>query len=232
LQPSKDPHGDRWNSLPEQGRGAIIIIAGVKRSPKLDWQGLGPARDRLRSHLDALADRPSSVDAKAHEAATSPHSDERAPSAAQTEAGNHKKGHFSISGVSIAVSHPEGSIRHGENAAGVRWFTKVRSAHYGHALGTKGADGEQVDVFVRPGTPDDLPDTAPVFVIEQINPKTRKFDEWKAMVGYATGGEARKAYADNFPRSWKGFGRITRMSLAEFKTWLASDKPSKPGSVR
>ncbi|HET8635602.1 MAG TPA: hypothetical protein VFL96_02010 [Acidobacteriaceae bacterium] len=217
----QDKAAEHYNGLPEQGRAIILGIALVKRSPKADWDKLGrPVQDKLRSKL--------SPDEAAHQAATSPKSDLPLPTEAQKEAGNFQKGHTKIGGLDIAVEHPEGAVRSGRDDKGNQWMAKVRGAHYGYLKQTNGADDEHLDVFVKPGTSSDMDEKAPVFVVDQVDPKTRKFDEHKVLVGYGSGQEARQAYMSNFPKGWNGFGRITRMSLSEFKNWLKSGNTSKP----
>lgn len=189
----------------------VILAIGVIKHPK----------DRIKDRLSLPPDE------AAHAAATSPHSDLPLPTEAQREAGNFQKGHTSIGGLGVTIEHPEGAVRAGRDKHGNQWMTKVRGAHYGYLKKTSGADGEQIDVFVKPGTSSDLADKSPVFVVDQVDPKTRKFDEHKALIGYHTGAEARQAYLSNFPKDWNGLGRVTRLSLAEFKKWLQSGNTSK-----
>lgn len=165
----------------------------------------------------ALSGHPASVDVAAHEAATSPNNSAPAPTEAQREAGNYKKGHARIGGLDISIEHPEGVAR--------RAFWPKLKAHYGYIRGTEGRDGDHVDVFVKPGTPDDY--NGPVFIVDQQK-KEGGFDEHKTMLGYADEASARAAYLAAYPKGWKGLGGVTQMDMPAFKTWLADGDKSKP----
>jgi GGDEF domain-containing protein len=171
---------------------------------------------------DALAAARSAVDAAAAEAATSPANDRPEPTEAQKDAGNYKVGKITINGLPISIENPTGTSRRPE-------WPPLKN-HYGYIRRTEGADGDHVDVFLGPGA--ENPDL-PVFVIDQVHPTTRKFDEHKVILGAATGREARRIYQANYAPGWKGFGAITPMPLPQFKTWLQGDtsKPASPSVV-
>lgn len=155
---------------------------------------------------------------QANEAATSPENDLPQPTEAQKEAGNYKKAHIKVSGLDIAIENPRGSERTGTDQDGETWSVKMRH-HYGYLKRSESADGEQVDVFVGPRAGQELP----VFVIDQVDPKTGKFDEAKVMLGFPDEQTARKGYLQNYEKGWQGLGKITQMSMDEFKTWLKKD---------
>lgn len=99
------------------------------------------------------------------------------------------------------------------------WHNKMPH-HYGRILRTEGADGDHVDVFVGPDAENaDLK----VFVIDQNDPKTGKFDEHKVMLGFDGWPKARQGYLASYAKDWKGLGSYKAMSLDEFKEWLAGD---------
>jgi len=151
------------------------------------------------------------IDDAAHEAATSPRNDLEEPTAAQKEAGNYKLGHAVIGGHEISIENPAGSKRRPE------W--PVLKDHYGYLKGTKGQDGDHVDVFVKPGTPADY--AGPVHVVRQNvveNGKaTGKLDEYKLLLGYETAEEARAAYLRNYTKGWPGLGKLTTHTMPEFE---------------
>ncbi len=69
---------------------------------------------------------------------------------AQIEAGNYSKRHLKWQGLGISIETEAGGIRRSKPGAKRPW--EVTMEHpYGHILGTKGADGDPVDVFVGPG---------------------------------------------------------------------------------
>lgn len=156
------------------------------------------------------------VDDAAHAASTSFLNLLRAPTEGQARAGNYKKGRCTVAGLPLTI----------ENAAGTRrkpeWAPLT--AHYGYVRGTKGADGDQVDVFVRQGTPDDW--TGPVFVVDQYR-QDGSFDEHKCMVGWTDRSDAVRAYLGNYPRGWN-LGPVAQLSSAEFRAWIKSGDTGAP----
>lgn len=161
----------------------------------------------------------------AHDAATSPQNDLPEPSDAQREAGNYKMGHINVNGLDITVEIPKGGARKGVNKKGVAW-ERILDHHYGYIKRSVGADKENIDVFVNDGTPQDF--SGDVYVIDQYHPNG-EFDEHKVMIGYASEEEARTAYLSNYPKDWKGLGKINAMSFEDFKKWT-SEEQSKPVS--
>lgn len=167
------------------------------------------------------------TDAAAHEAATSPTNDRPEPTDAQKDAGNYKVGRTRIAGMDISIENPEGSERHGTSPDGTSWANRM-AGHYGYIRRTQGADGDQVDVFVRPGTTSDF--AGPVFVIDQVDPAGGRFDESKVMLGYDTREDAERAYRDSYTPDWRGMGKITQMDVPTFKRWINEGDTTKPAS--
>lgn len=167
------------------------------------------------------------TDTAAHEAATSPLNDLPEPTDAQKEAGNYKVGRTRVSGLEISVENPAGSERRGTAPDGTPWANRM-AGHYGYIRRTEGADGDQVDVFVRPGTPPDF--SGPVFIIDQVNPAGGGFDESKVMLGYPTQKAAEEAYRASYSPDWKGMGQVTRMEMPAFKQWMTKGDTTKPAA--
>jgi hypothetical protein len=146
-----------------------------------------------------------------------------APSEKQIEAGNYKKGHISIQGLPITIENPKGSTRKGTDESGQKWETKIKH-HYGYVKRTEGKDGDQVDVFIGPN-----PESEKAFVVDQVNPGTKVFDEHKVMLGFETEEEARTGYLANYDKSGESrIGTITETNTDEFKTWLDKGNTKKP----
>lgn len=144
---------------------------------------------------------------------------DRAPTEAQKAAGNYRKGHLRVHGLDITVETPMGAMRRGTGSDGKPWAVKL-PAHYGYIRGTEGADSDHVDVYVGPAVK-----SPKVFVVDQVDAKTGKFDEHKAMLGLTSENQARNYYARGFSDG-KGkdrLGAIHEMSIAEFKDWLKRD---------
>ena len=164
------------------------------------------------------------IDTQAHEAATSPNNDLPAPTPAQIEAGNYKKGHINLHGLDISIENPKGSTRSGTDKDGTPWENTMTS-HYGYIKGSIGADKEHVDVFVG-----DNPESTKAFVVNQIHPHNGKFDEHKVMLGFDTEEAARAGYLENYAKDWKGLDSIIEMPVSELKDKIGSgvwDKPVK-----
>lgn len=190
-----------------------------------DWVG-ALQKQRRTDNLDADL-----IDDAAHEAATSPTNNLPEPTQAQKEAGNYKLGHLTVGGLDISVENPQGSERKGVDRSGKPWSVKMNH-HYGYIRGTVGRDKDHVDVFVKPGTTE-LADDAPVFVIDQKDPQTGRFDEHKVMLGYDDRSLAEDAYRSNYTKDWKGLGAITQMPLSKFREWVRdSQNTSKPAAPK
>jgi len=174
---------------------------------------------KIRAELDSRFpgwDTPEKVEAAAQEALPE-------PTEAQKEAGNYKKGHVSIQGLPVSIEIAKGGKRRGKSGDGTEWETDM-PAHYGYIKRTKGADGEQVDVYVG-----DNPEAENVYVVDQIY-SGGAFDEHKAMIGFPSQEAATAAYQAAFSDG-SGAGRmgaVTAMPMAEFKNWLKTGNNRKP----
>lgn len=146
------------------------------------------------------------------------------PSEAQKEAGNYKKGHIKINGFDVTIEQPAGSVRSGKDANGKEWSVTMNNT-YGYIRGTKGVDGDHIDVFLGPDMNSDM-----VYVVDQVN-TDGSFDEHKVMIGFSSLEDARSAYLSNYEDGWQGLGNITGEALDEFKKWIDSSKrKTKPFS--
>ncbi|MGE6293047.1 LPD38 domain-containing protein [Aeromonas media] len=144
------------------------------------------------------------------------------PTKAQKETGNYKKGHLKLQGLDIALENPRGSIRSGTNRDGKEWQSTM--AHdYGYIKRTMGADGDHVDVFIG-----DQPDSEMVYVVDQVDPSTGKFDEHKVMMGFADEQAARAGYLGNYEEGWQGLGAIKAMPVDAFKRWVKEGDTKSP----
>lgn len=137
------------------------------------------------------------------------------PSEAQKEAGNYKKGHIKINGFDVTIEQPAGSVRSGKDANGKEWSVTMNNT-YGYIRGTKGVDGDHIDVFLGPDMNSDM-----VYVVDQVN-TDGSFDEHKVMIGFSSLEDARSAYLSNYEEGWQGLGNITGVALDEFKKWIDS----------
>jgi N12 class adenine-specific DNA methylase len=164
----------------------------------------------------------SEFDAAAHQAATSPTNDLPEPTQAQKDAGNYKVGRVKFQGLDLSIENPAGSTRKGVDRSGTPWETKMQQ-HYGYIRGTVGADKDHIDTFVGTNL-----DSGKVFVIDQVDPDSGKFDEHKVMLGFDSLDEARQAYQSNYDAGWTGGRNVTETTMDGFREWLASGKTKKP----
>lgn len=146
------------------------------------------------------------------------------PTDAQKEAGNYRKEHISFQGLPISIETRKGQTRSGTGPNGHRWSVKL-PYDYGYIKRTEGADGDHVDVCIGPDHQSDH-----VFIVDQHDHRTGKFDEHKVMLGYRTKSEAEHAYMAGFSDG-KGKDRmrsVVEMPMAKFKAWLKHCNTKKP----
>lgn len=159
-----------------------------------------------------MADSFSNLQGAAHAGAFGVGSNAPSPTPEQIRAGNYAKGATRLHGMPVTIETPMFQSRRGKQD-GVPWSV-LCMAHYGYINGTKGADGDAVDVFVGP-----MPESPAVFVVNQQN-KGGAFDEHKVLLGFADEESARTAYINSYERGWTGLGSLTPCSIQQFKYWL------------
>lgn len=187
------------------------------------WEGMAPPAQRGNGE-DAPKDaenQASPIDAAAAEA-------DPEPTPAQAEAGNYKKGHAPWKGLDLTFENEKGSTRSGVGADGQEWSVTM-PAHYGYIKRTTGADGEQVDFYFGDEDTSDY-----VWLVDQVDAETGKFDEHKAILGVTGPRKARAIYLAGFSdgKGEKRLGGATPMTVESFKEWLASGDTTKPMSAR
>ncbi len=144
------------------------------------------------------------------------------PTEGQKEAGNYKKGRVKVGPFDVVIEQPRGSVRSGVDANGKAWETTMQNT-YGYFGGTKGVDGDAIDVFLAHNL--DEWDGTTVFVVDQYNPDG-SFDEHKVMLGFNSQEEAEGAYFANYEADWAKTHRteVTAVPLADFNEWVKSSK--------
>lgn len=145
------------------------------------------------------------------------------PTDAQKEAGNYRKEHLSFQGLPVAIENKRGSIRSGIGPTGRRWSCVI-PADYGYIKRTEGADGDQVDVYVGPD-----PNSKLVVIVNQIDRNTRRFDEHKCLLGFASEREALDTYCRAFSdgKGRERIGSVEVLSMDGFKDWLKNGDTTK-----
>jgi hypothetical protein len=185
-----------------------------------------PAEEPKKRQKDLYAKRRSAFQIRraVADAARATH---RNPTEAQKESGNYPKGKAHIHGLELAIETPRGAIRRGINkATGEPWQIKLPH-HYGYIKKTESeADGDHVDVFIGPH-----PELETVYVIDQMDPISRRFDEAKVMLGFAGPTEANTAYHAAYQTGWPGFLGMTPLPMEHFRKWLTRGDTGSPLSL-
>lgn len=194
---SRDPEPeDEGDGGPSMKAASMVVVPGGSR----DFEVRGKALRSARSRTDT------------------------SPSEAMARAGNYRKGRVRIHGMEISIENPKGSTRSGTSPDGKKWSVRMKN-DYGYIRGTRGADGDHVDVFLGPRLESEV-----AFVVDQFNPDG-SFDEHKAVLGAVNSDEAREIYLANYGDGWE-CGPVTPMSVPYFRKWLASGPRNKPASGR
>ena len=127
------------------------------------------------------------------------------------------RGHTAFQGLRIAVENRKGDVRRGTDSDGKKWETRMRMP-YGYIVGTRGADGDPVDVFVGPKK-----DAPAAFVVHQHKVDGTGYDEDKLVLGVRNKNEAKKLYLDHYDDP-KFLGPISKVSVERLKELVASKK--------
>lgn len=162
--------------------------------------------------LDAANDPFTPFDQQAHQAATSPYNRTAMPEWDDLISGNYEKGAMAIAGMNILIENPAGSFRRGQGEDGKKWEVEMKH-HYGYFKDSKGADGDELDVFVKNNLEVE-PDHA--YIISQVD-RDGSFDEHKVVIGAQDEDEAKAIYLSNYKPGWDGLGSIEKVTIDELK---------------
>jgi len=122
-------------------------------------------------------------------------------------------GTIDFRGLTVHVENEAGSVREGTGPGGQKWRTEMKLP-YGEILGSLGADGDKLDVYVGPYREADN-----VYIVHQQHargPKKGKYDEDKVMLGFESPEQAKAAYLAHYD-SPDFFRSITSMAFPLFK---------------
>ncbi len=240
---SLEEASQKWNSYRDTaiqqggrpdtaGGGARIVDQNGTEVARISWNGKvwppGEYKEGQRplvgkTFAEEQAERAKTIDAEAHQAAPSPQNALPEPSEAQKEAGNYRKGHVRISGADVSIENPAGSKRNPD------W--PDLQDHYGYQRGTIGFDKDHLDVFVKPGTPENWAGT--VYVVNQTKANGH-FDEHKAVFGAASAKEGEEIYRRNYEKGWDRFSSIVPMPFGSYMRWAVDKSKTGPkgGAVK
>jgi hypothetical protein len=130
-----------------------------------------------------------------------------------------------IRGLDIAIENKKGTTRKGVNDDGTEWSTYMHYS-YGYIRKTESpSDNEYVDCYIGDDEKSDN-----VYVVNQNNPTTGKFDEQKIMIRFTDEESAKKAYLQQYDDP-KFFGSIKEMPFDEFKKKVLATA-DKPGVIK
>jgi hypothetical protein len=128
-------------------------------------------------------------------------------------------GHVEFQKLPIFVENPAGSVRRWRDQQGNEGETRMLYA-YGEILGTEGADGDPIDVFLGPDHRAKM-----VYVVHQQDPEGGRYDEDKCMLGFSSEQAAISAYRAHYNKP--GFDvACTPMEMDHFKRWARLSNPS------
>lgn len=130
------------------------------------------------------------------------------------------QGRCKFQGLPLSIENERGSYRQGVDEHGKTWRTFMHIA-YGYIRLTEGTDGDHVDVYIGQSVFSDR-----VFVVHQVDPVTKKYDEDKVMLGFNTPVEAKVAYQRQYDRP-DYFGTMDEYDMATFKQMLKDRKGMK-----
>lgn len=150
---------------------------------------------------------------------------DRNPTHPQKRAGNYRKGHVVLHGLGISIENPRGSQRKGVDKKTGKPWSVVMNHHYGYIKRTEAADGDQLDVYLGPHHKSPL-----IYVIDQHDAETGKWDEHKAFIGFSSPKQVKNAYAKAFSdgKAKDRLGALHEMTVAQFKQWLKDGDTTKP----
>ena len=130
------------------------------------------------------------------------------------------QGRCKFQGLPLSIENERGSYRQGIDEHGKTWRTFMHIA-YGYIRLTEGTDGDHVDVYIGASKFSDR-----VFIVHQVDPVTKKYDEDKVMLGFNTPVEAKIAYQRQYDRP-DYFGTMDEYDMATFKQMLKDRKGMK-----
>jgi hypothetical protein len=192
-QMEPDPLGGSPTGGPPDAPGGAPAASPTRAS----YDGVAPPPDAISNLTDAIAAR---RDEDAYQNWFHAHDEDLKP-VERRQYGT----------LQIGIETRKGEVRSGNG-----WSVEM-PADYGYIMRTEGADGDRVDVFVGPFSPDELP----AFVVEQYRLDGRP-DEHKVLIGFQTLPEALAVYDRSFSDG-NGPARrheVNAVPFSELRAWL------------
>jgi hypothetical protein len=129
-------------------------------------------------------------------------------------------GTMDFQGLTIDIENKVGTVRKWRDGEGGTGETHMLNA-YGYIKRTRGDDEDELDCYIGPD-----PDATQVYVIHQQDPKTGRWDEAKAMLGFSNKGDARWAYQMHYNRPDFAI-TCSAMDMDAFKRWVRGTDPAQ-----
>jgi predicted RNA methylase len=142
---------------------------------------------------------------------------------AQHEANNVQRGHARWNGLDITIEAPAGGVRRGTAPDGTPFETTHPHA-YGYVRGVpSAADGQAPDITIGPN-----PQAPNAYVIDEIDPKTRKYRQSKSFAGFDSAQAARAAYLGISSKDESHIGGMTAVPRDEFVEMARAGDLARP----
>lgn len=174
------------------------LAAGGMKAPQ---QGNPKKKPKLRVHTWPLKKTDPAPTPAAAPANAAPEPADEVPNPTQRD----------FRGIPVVVDRPRGFVQRGMGADGKEW-RRVYHVDYGHVPGTKGGDGDGLDVFI--GGDEEATDAH--WILQRKADGT--FDEYKVMLGFQDAKAAKLMYEQHIPK--KFFGSMCSMSIEMMKALL------------
>jgi uncharacterized protein len=124
--------------------------------------------------------------------------------------------HQKFAGLDVVIENEIGSVRSGDG-----WSVTMKHS-YGYISRTRGADGDEVDVFLGPNEKAEK-----CYVIHTRNVETGDYDEDKLMLGFADSDAAVAAFYDNYSDAQLHLGGIEMIPMSDLKDKLSKFRGRK-----
>jgi len=195
-----------------QSPGRVTPIGDQHKESSFEFAELGPNKGETGWDPPVIW-KPKKLK---YSTATAEDTDELEPGQMQ-KAGYKLQGHTEVGGLRIAIENRKGSVRKGKDGDGNEWRTKMK-APYGYIVGTKGADGEEVDAYVGPDK-----DAPKAHVVHQRDKETGAYDEDKVILGVKSKKEAKELFLQHYD-SPKFLGPISVVTMDRLRELVAKKK--------
>lgn len=117
-------------------------------------------------------------------------------------------GKINFQGIPVAIEHEKGTMRPVAGGGQVRMLYDYGEIH---GLGTRGVDGDKIDVYVGPNL-----NATHAYIVDQMEPDTGAFDEQKVMLGFDSEAAAKSAYCAQYGDATE-CGSVHPIPMADFK---------------